>query len=60
VELNSSNDNPLSISTRSGGNFRASTSADLRGPEGLDEGSRRVYAAIRKVSPFVDFDREVR
>jgi histidine ammonia-lyase/phenylalanine ammonia-lyase len=34
--------------------------ADLRGAGGLGEGSRRVYAAVRKVSPFVEFDRELR
>ena len=34
--------------------------ADLRGPDKLGEGSRRIYAAIRKVSPFVDLDRELR
>jgi histidine ammonia-lyase len=34
--------------------------ADLRGADRLGEGTRRVYAAVRKVSPFVDFDRELR
>jgi histidine ammonia-lyase len=34
--------------------------ADLRGADRLGEGSRRVYAAVRKVSPFVEFDRELR
>jgi phenylalanine ammonia-lyase len=34
--------------------------ADLRGPDRLGEGSQRIYRAIRKVSPFVDFDRELR
>ena len=34
--------------------------ADLRGADRLGEGTRRVYTAVRNVSPFVDFDRELR
>jgi histidine ammonia-lyase/phenylalanine ammonia-lyase len=34
--------------------------ADLRGADRLGHGSRRVHAAIRAVSPFVERDRELR
>ena len=34
--------------------------ADLRGADRLGSGSRRVYEAIRAVSPFVEGDRELR
>jgi histidine ammonia-lyase/phenylalanine ammonia-lyase len=34
--------------------------ADLRGVDKLAEGTRRVYEAVRKVSPIVDRDRELR
>ena len=34
--------------------------ADLRGADRLGRGSRRVYEAVRAVSPFVARDRELR
>lgn len=34
--------------------------ADLRGAEKLAPGTRRVYDAVRKVSPYVELDRELR
>lgn len=33
---------------------------DLRGPDKLGDGTRRVYETVRKVSPFVEYDRELR
>lgn len=34
--------------------------ADLRGPEKLGEGTRKIYDAVRRVTPYVKRDREVR